>query len=116
MFEHAFDICTDRDHLHRISQEIADHAHAASQRQFYKDGDIGPRSLGGNGVLIDHGLFARLQYSAHRARQKAPDGFSERALYWPDHGASGTVGLCNHRIVRHLDPFSFQANAVVAVS
>jgi hypothetical protein len=40
MLEHAFDVCPDHNFLHRITQQVSYHAHAAGMRQFDKNGDV----------------------------------------------------------------------------
>jgi len=40
MFEHAFDIRSDHDRLHRIAQQVAYHAHAAGMRYLHEHGEV----------------------------------------------------------------------------
>ncbi len=40
MLEHPFDMRSDRDVLHRVTQQIADHPHAASMRNLHEHGEI----------------------------------------------------------------------------
>src|ERR1700736_6705959 len=53
--------------------------------------------------------------SCHTARHEAANGGSERSLDGPDHRPAHPVRLCNHRIIRDVDPFIVYAYAVMAV-
>src|ERR1700732_2593932 len=52
--------------------------------------------------------------SCHTARREAANGGSERSLDGPDHRPARPVRLCNHCIVRDVDPFIVYAYAVMA--
>src|ERR1700744_2801672 len=52
--------------------------------------------------------------SCHTARHEAANGDSERALDGPDHRPARPVRLCNHGIIRDVDPFIFYAYAIMA--
>src|ERR1700731_1477806 len=52
--------------------------------------------------------------SCHTARHEAANGGSERSLDGPDHRPARPVRLCNHCIIRDVDPFIVYAYAVVA--
>src|SRR6516164_1269010 len=47
MLEHAFDLSPDCDGLHRIAEQVADHANAAGMRQLDQHGEIGAMLLEG---------------------------------------------------------------------
>src|SRR5579872_1123625 len=53
--------------------------------------------------------------SAHRSRHKASDGFSDRALDRPNHGTPVAVRLRDHRVVRYIDPFAVETDAIVSL-
>src|ERR1700730_7614234 len=53
--------------------------------------------------------------SCHTARHEAANGGSERSLDGPDHRPARPVRLCNHCIIRDVDPFIVDAYAVMAV-
>jgi hypothetical protein len=44
MFKYAFDLRADRDILHWIAEQVANHAYSASVRDFYKYSEVGTRS------------------------------------------------------------------------
>src|SRR3984957_7077490 len=52
--------------------------------------------------------------SCHIARHEAANGDSERSLDGPDHRPTRPVRLCNHGIIRDVDPFIVYAYAVMA--
>src|SRR3984957_1412165 len=52
--------------------------------------------------------------SCHTARHEAANGGSERSLDGPDHRPARPVRLCNHCIIRDIDPFIVYAYAVMA--
>src|ERR1700732_2616868 len=52
--------------------------------------------------------------SCHAARHEAANGDSERSLDGPDHRPARPVQLCNHGIIRDVDPFIVYAYAVMA--
>src|ERR1700731_3570814 len=52
--------------------------------------------------------------SCHTARHEAANGGSERFLDGPDHRPARPVRLCNHGIIRDVDPFIVYAYAVMA--
>src|SRR6202140_1820487 len=52
--------------------------------------------------------------SCHVARHEAANGGSERSLDGPDHRPARPVRLCNHCIIRDVDPFIVYACAVMA--
>src|ERR1700720_837435 len=52
--------------------------------------------------------------SCHAARHEAANGGSERSLDGPDHRPARPVRLCNHGIIRDVDPFIVYAYAVMA--
>ena len=52
--------------------------------------------------------------SCHTARHEAANGGSERSLDGPDHRPARPVRLCNHCIIRDVDPFIVEAYAVMA--
>ncbi len=41
VFKYTFDPCSDRNRLHRISQQVSYHAYAISKRNFDQHGDVG---------------------------------------------------------------------------
>jgi hypothetical protein len=41
MLEHAFNLCSDYNFLHRIAQQVAHHAHASGMRQLDEHGKVG---------------------------------------------------------------------------
>jgi hypothetical protein len=41
MLEHPFDVCSDRNLLHRIAEQVAHHAHAIGMRQLDQYGEVG---------------------------------------------------------------------------
>src|SRR5215216_3434640 len=51
----------------------------------------------------------------HAAGKKTADRNPERAFDRPDHRPAGAVWLGDHGIIRYVDPFAFEAHAVVAV-
>src|SRR6476620_3798265 len=52
--------------------------------------------------------------SCHTARHEAANGGSERSLDGPDHRPARPVRLCNHGVIRDVDPFIVDAYAVMA--
>src|ERR1700733_14592633 len=52
--------------------------------------------------------------SCHISRHEAANGDSERSLDGPDHRPARPVRLCNHGIIRDVDPFIVYAYAVMA--
>src|ERR1700722_6264493 len=52
--------------------------------------------------------------SCHTARHEAANGGSERSLDGPDPRPARPVRLCNHSIIRYVDPFIVYAYAVMA--
>src|ERR1700722_12346741 len=48
------------------------------------------------------------------SRHEAANGGSERSLDGPDHRPAHPVRLCNHCIIRNVDPFIVYAYAVMA--
>src|ERR1700731_3033390 len=57
---------------------------------------------------------SRRRGSCHTARHEAANGGSERSLDGPDHRSARPVRLCNHRIIRDIDPFIVDAYAIMA--
>src|ERR1700694_2375329 len=53
--------------------------------------------------------------SCHTARHEAANGGSERSLDGPDHRPARPVRLCNHCIIRDVDPFIVDAYVGMAV-
>lgn len=41
MLEHTFNVCANHNFLHRIAQQVTDHAHVTGMREFDKHGDVG---------------------------------------------------------------------------
>src|SRR6202140_4290523 len=52
--------------------------------------------------------------SCHTAWYEAANGGSERSLDGPDHRPARPVRLCNHCVIRDVDPFIVDAYAVMA--
>jgi hypothetical protein len=63
--------------------------------------------------IAPHGMKRGLR-SCHAARHEAANGDPERSLDGPDHRPARAVRLCNHGIIRDVDPFIVHAYAVMA--